>query len=79
MNHPHKGPGKRAIRYFMSSKAAPTPKPVKILLLLFIAAFGLLGIRLFPTTFAEGWLPTASLLAALGLISVALFEVVRTR
>jgi hypothetical protein len=59
-------------------KKEHTPKPVKGLLLLFISVFALLGIHLVPSTVAEGWLPTVSLLVALGLVTAALLEVIRT-
>ena len=50
---------------------------IKGLLLLLVSMFGLLGIRLIPSTFAEGWTPAVTLLVALGLIAIVLFEVVR--
>ena len=49
------------------------------LLCLFMSGCGLLALRLFSSTFAEEWLPTAAVLVALGLITVALIEVVRAR
>jgi hypothetical protein len=39
--------------------------------------FGLLGIRLFPSIFAEGWIPTVTVAVALSLLIAALIEVAR--
>jgi hypothetical protein len=57
----------------------PTPKWLKCLLSLSLGLFGLLGIRLLPFTFAEGWIPGVTLLITLGLVLCALVEVVRAR
>lgn len=59
------------------ARKARTPRVLRGLLFLFISVFGLLALRLFSSTLAEGWLPTAALPVALGLITVALIEVVR--
>jgi len=63
----------------MESKKEPAPRLLKVLVLLFISLLGLLAIRLFHSTFPEGWMPTVALLAALGLIAAALIEVIRTQ
>ncbi len=56
-----------------------TPKLFKGLLFLFVATFGLIGIRLLPSVSSEGWWPTLSLFFALVLIAAALVKVLRTR
>jgi hypothetical protein len=61
----------------MPSRKGPLPLLMKALLFLFISMFGLLGIRLIPSTFAGGRMPAITLLVALGLIAIVLFEVVR--
>jgi hypothetical protein len=53
------------------------PLLLKTLLFLGILGFGAMGLRILPATASEGWVPTAALLGALGLIAIALFEVVR--
>jgi hypothetical protein len=63
----------------MPSRKGPIPRLAKALLFLFISMFGLLGIRLIPSTFAGGWKPAVTLLVALGLIAIVLIEVVRTQ
>jgi hypothetical protein len=73
----------RARNGFTKSKKGPTPALLKIFLFLFISLLALLALRLFPSTFQEGfragWIPAVSLLLALGLIARALIEIVRTR
>jgi hypothetical protein len=63
----------------LSGKKSPMPKPLKGLLFLFISVLGLLGTRLLPSVVSEGWIPTVTLVVALGLVTTALIEVVRTR
>ena len=63
----------------IQSRKGRTSRLVKALLFLFISMFGLLGIRLFPSIFAEGWIPTVTMAVALSLLNAALIEVVRTR
>ena len=61
------------------SRKGRTSRLVKALLFLLISMFGLLGIRLFPSIFAEGWIPTVTVAVALSLLIAALIELVRTR
>ena len=61
----------------MSGKNKVTPVPVKCLLFLFISALALVGVRLLPATVSEGWIPALTLVGALGLVTVALIEIVR--
>jgi len=51
----------------------------KALLFSLISMFGVLGIRLIPSTFAEEWKQAITLLAALGLIVIVLIELARTQ
>jgi hypothetical protein len=61
------------------SKNGALPWPVKGLLISLISMFGVLGIRLIPATFAEGWRQAITLVVALGLIVIVLIELVRTQ
>ncbi len=63
----------------MESKKGPTPRVLKILVFLLISLLGLLAVRLAHSVFREGWMPTVTLLIALGLVSAALVEVIRLR
>lgn len=58
-------------------KTKTTPRFVKALLFLLISLLGLLGLQVLPTTVPQGWVPVVALLAALGLVATALFEVMR--
>jgi hypothetical protein len=60
-----------------SGRIRSMPLLLKTLLFLGILGFGAMGLRILPATASEGWVPTAALLGALGLIAIALFEVVR--
>jgi len=55
------------------------PKLLKAVLFVGFSGLGLLGIRILPATASEGWVPLIVLLAALGLIVAALFEVIRSK
>ena len=61
----------------MPSRKSPIPWLLKALLFSLVSLLGILGMRLVPSTFAEGWTPVITLFIALGLIAAALFEVVR--
>ena len=63
----------------MPSKNGSLPWLAKALLISLISMFGVLGIRLIPDTFAEGWRQAITLLAALGLIVIVLIELARTQ
>jgi hypothetical protein len=63
----------------MPSRNGSLPWLVKALLISLISMFCVLGIRLIPATFAEGWRQAITLLAALGLIVIVLIELVRTQ
>ena len=61
----------------VSGKNKITPLTVKCLLFLLISVLALVGVRLFPATGSEGWMPALTLVGALGLLTVALIEIVR--
>ena len=56
-----------------------TPRLLKVILFVGFSGLALLGVRILPATAAEGWVPFIALLAALGLIVAALFEVIRNK
>jgi hypothetical protein len=61
----------------VSGKNQIAPLPVKCLLFLLISVLVLVGVRLFPATVGEGWMPALTLVGALGLLIRALIEIAR--
>ena len=61
----------------VSGKNKTAPRPVKCLLFLLVSVLVLVGVRLFPATAGEGWMPALTLVGALGLLIRALIEIAR--
>lgn len=62
-----------------AERKGSTPWLLRGLVVLFISVLGLLVIQTLPMTHPNGWMPTAVLATALGLLIAALIEVFRAR